>query len=515
MLLCEAIGEERFRNEVKIYATDVDDEALSQARHARFTQHELEPTVSDERRERFFEAVDSQWLFHNELRRSIIFGRHDLMQNPPISRIDLLMCRNTLMYFTADAQRRILASFHFALNPDGVLFLGKSEAIVTRTNLFEPIDVRWHLFSKARSLSRAERAVLPPLPFTADDGAAPGRDTMQRAAFEAAPVAQLVIDGEGVLMLANSQARTVFGLTSGQVGRPLKDLELSYRPVELRSAIDEVMATGQMLRLGETEWRSRTGDVHHLNVELAPLRPDGPIAGVSVTFADVTRYRLLQFDFERSQRELSTAYEELQSTVEELETTNEELQSTNEELETTNEELHSTNEELETMNEELHSTNEELETMNEELQSTNEELETTNNELRLRTNDLNQANRFLESILGGLAAAVVVLDIDLAVQVWNTAAEDLWGLRAYEVHGQHFLNLDIGLPVAELSSAIRSCLAGGGGEPVLLPAINRRGRSIECVVSMSALRNGDGVEGAIVVMEVVPSDADQSGVAGR
>ncbi|MBV9936553.1 MAG: PAS domain-containing protein, partial [Actinobacteria bacterium] len=265
---------------------------------------------------------------------------------------------------------------------------------------------------------------------------------------------------------------------------------LSYRPVELRSAIDEVMSSGQLLRLGETEWRSPTGEVHHLNIELTPLRPQGPLVGVSVTFTDLTRFRLLEYDFERSQRELETAYEELQSTVEELETTNEELQSTNEELETTNEELHSTNEELETMNEEL--------------QSTNEELETTNNELRVRTTDLNHANAFLESILGSLAAAVIVLDQEMAVRVWNHAAEEMWGLRSDEVTGQHFMNLDIGLPVEQLRRPVRDCLAGGEtSDAVVVAAVNRRGRSIECSVVVSPLNQHDGIEGVIVVVEVV------------
>src|SRR5207253_1289561 len=137
-----------------------------------------------------------------------------------------------------------------------------------------------------------------------------------------------------------------------------------------------------------------------------------------------------------------------------------ELQATVEELETTNEELQSTNEEIETTNEELQSTNEELETMNEELQSTNEELETINDELHQRTDELNEVNAFLESVLGGLDSGVVVLDNELRIQAWNGAAYDLWGLRGEEVVGQHFLNLDIGLPTEQLRKPIRDALAG-------------------------------------------------------
>src|SRR5262249_43056308 len=142
-------------------------------------------------------------------------------------------------------------------------------------------------------------------------------------------------------------------------------------------------------------------------------------------------------------------------------TTNEELQSSNEELETTNEELQSSNEELETTNEELQSTNEELETMNEELQSTNEELQTVNEELRQRSEELNHVNAFLDSVLTGLRWGGVGANKTLDFLVWNRRAEDMWGLRADEVQGRSFLNLDIGLPVQELRPMIRACLNDG------------------------------------------------------
>jgi len=417
MVLCEAMGEDDLRSRVKIYATDVDEEALTQGRHAIYTRDELQPALSEERLERFFERTPQGRAFRGDLRRSLIFGHHDLMRHPPISRVDLLVCRNTLMYFTNDAQTRILASFHFALNPGGILFLGKGEAIASRSKLFDALDHRWHVFAK----SQTQAPVRPPLPAAPraphpDHG---DRELLQQSGFEAAPVAQLVVDGRGTLILANTRARVMFGLGAGQIGRPLKDLELSYRPVELRSAIDEVMTNGQALRLGEAEWRQAGDENLYLSVELTPLRPGGAVSGVSISFTDVTRFRLLQFDVERTQRELETAYEELQSTVEELETTNEELQSTNEELETTNEELHSSNEELETMNQEL--------------QSTNEELETTNRELSQRTDELDRANAFLRSILTSLDSGVVVLDREMRVQEWNRATEDLWGLRDGEV----------------------------------------------------------------------------------
>jgi PAS domain S-box-containing protein len=181
--------------------------------------------------------------------------------------------------------------------------------------------------------------------------------------------------------------------------------------------------------------------------------------------------RRLQDSLEQSKDHLETAYEELQSTAEELETTNEELQSTNEELETTNEELQSTNEELETMNEEL--------------QSTNEELHTINHEMRQTSDELNQVNSFLESILGSIHAGVVVTDRELSIQAWNDEATELWGLRSDEVHGQHLMNLDIGLPLERVMPLLRATLAESSVQEDVLEATNRRGKAIKCLVRTS------------------------------
>jgi two-component system CheB/CheR fusion protein len=210
-----------------------------------------------------------------------------------------------------------------------------------------------------------------------------------------------------------------------------------------------------------------------------------------MTFIDVSLSRRLQDELEHSNRDLETAYEELQSTNEELETTNEELQSTIEELETTNEELQSTNEELETMNAELH--------------STNEELQTINDELRMRTGELDEVNDFLESMLLSQRGGLVVIDPDLRISVWNDKSAELWGIRADEAPGQHFLNLDIGLPVEDLRHPIRAVLAGDAdGESVVVPATNRRGKEFRCQVVLNPLVNREQqIRGVILMMEEV------------
>ncbi|HEY7070422.1 MAG TPA: CheR family methyltransferase, partial [Acidimicrobiales bacterium] len=141
MLLCEALGEDVFRQRVKIYATDVDQEALSEARAGRYLKRSVADALPPAMLERYFEPDDTHIVFRKDLRRTVIYGRHDLVQDPPISRIDLLTCRNTLMYFTPAAQTRILANLHFALRPAGFLVLGRSEALATRTALFTPFDL--------------------------------------------------------------------------------------------------------------------------------------------------------------------------------------------------------------------------------------------------------------------------------------------------------------------------------------------------------------------------------------
>ena len=232
--------------------------------------------------------------------------------------------------------------------------------------------------------------------------------------------------------------------------------------------------------------------IQYLEVQVTPLIDGiGNLLGASISFNDVSRTKQLQEELQQANQELEMAYEELQSTNEELETTNEELQSTVEELETTNEELQSTNEELETMNEEL--------------QSTNEELQTINDELRHRSDELNQVNGFLGSILTSLRSGVVVLNRDLLIQTWNDKAEDLWGLRVQEVQGDHFLNLDIGLPVGQLRQPIRDCVNGESQlSEIILDATNRRGKMMQCkVVCTPLLDLQRQIQGAILLMEEI------------
>jgi two-component system, chemotaxis family, CheB/CheR fusion protein len=475
IVLAEVLGIERFRQQVKIYATDVDEEALKQARQACYSASAID-SVPSELRDRYFEAQGERYVFRADLRRAIIFGRHDLVQDAPISRLDLLTCRNTLMYFNAETQAKILNRFHFALNDTGILFLGKAEMLLTHTNLFTPISLPCRIFRRVSTNKRQDRRNWQfPLAEAQKNHNFNHYSQLQKLAFDFLEVAQLVVDAEGNLLLANVAAREMLGINVLDLGRPLKDLEVSYRPLELRSYLETIAQERQNITINDVIRNLPSDSVQYLDVQFQPLEDEeNQFLGTSIIFTDRTSYENLK--------------KELHQANEELETANEELQSSNEELETTNEELQSTNEELETTNEELQSTNEELETINEELQSTNEELQAINDELRMRTSELNQSNAFLSSILGSLKACTIVLNRQFNILNWNKEAENLWGLRADELKEQSLFSLDIGLPVTQLREPIRKCLNGEeNNQEITLEAINRRGKKIQCRVSFNPL----------------------------
>lgn len=159
MVLMEALGDDVFRKRVKIYATDIDERALAQARLGIYKAADLQEIPSS-LREKYFDQAEDNLEFRRDLRRSILFGRHDLLKDPPISKLDLLICRNTLMYFNSISQKKIVANFHFALNDKGYLFLGKSELLLSHYKLFIPVDKRYRIFSKVGNVNSKARLLI-------------------------------------------------------------------------------------------------------------------------------------------------------------------------------------------------------------------------------------------------------------------------------------------------------------------------------------------------------------------
>jgi len=154
MLMAELLGEKRFNDTVKIFATDIDEAALAQARHASYTMNDME-NVPTELKDKYFQIVGGAYIFRPDLRRSVTFGRHNLTQDAIIPHLDLLICRNTLMYFTAETQANILAKFHFALNDPGYVFLGRAELLLMHSNLFTPVNLKCRIFTKAKVQAHA------------------------------------------------------------------------------------------------------------------------------------------------------------------------------------------------------------------------------------------------------------------------------------------------------------------------------------------------------------------------
>jgi two-component system CheB/CheR fusion protein len=467
MLLAEALGDDQeFRRRVKIYATDMDDEALAQARQGSYTAAQVE-AIPEALRTKYFEPSGERFVFRPDLRRSLIFGRHDLLQDAAISRLDLLVCRNTLMYFNAETQAKILARFHFALHRNGYLFLGKAETLLSHGNSFRPEELKSRIFQRSPTTNVRDRLLALTPPVAAESGIPVARQVRVRdAAYDAGAVAQIAVDRRGYLVLANGKARQMFNLAPGDLGRLLQDLEISYRPAELRSHIDAVCLSRTGVTLRNVEWQPVGDERRVLEIQVLPLADEsGGMLGAAVCFVDQTVQHQLRSELERSNQELETAYEELQSA------------------------------------------NEELETTNEELQSTNEELRSMNDQIQQRSDELRHVNTHLHSILGSLRAAVVVLNPALEVEVWSEKAQELWGLRAGEVQGQPFLNLDIGLPVDELRQPILACM--NGGPPTaerLLDGVNRRGRALRCQVTVARL-NGGTDDGLLLLMEEVAGES--------
>jgi two-component system CheB/CheR fusion protein len=489
MMFAEAMGVDACLRRVKIYATDVDEDALRDARSGLYPARSLEQ-MPVALRDKYFEHNAAHYTFRPDLRRRVIFGRHDITRDAPISRLDLLVCRNTLMYFNVEAQSQIVDRFHFALREGGYLFLGKAEMLLNEGERFEAFSIRQRIFRRRAGVGSPPHVAISPKARGTGMGTEAQASTRSRhlrdLILDASAGAGVALDADGVVVVINSQARSQFGLTTNDVGRPFQDLELSYRPIELRSLIDRASHERRSLRISGAE-RHVGESVQYFDILIQPISsgPGLPVA-VSITFTDVTLATQLKAEVKRVREDLETAYEELQSTNEELETTNEELQSSIEELETTNEELQSTNEELETTNEEL--------------QSGHEELETINDELRIRTADLDEARAFLEGVVNSIAAGVVVLSADMKVKSWNRGATELWGLRADESLDVSFFALDFGLPTGELREVIRLCVASGNREgPITVPAVNRIGRSIDCAVTCSPFDGHNG--GVILLME--------------
>ncbi len=430
MLLADLLGTELPEWSVKIFATDLDEAAITFARRGLYSENLL-TGIPQEYRDLFFERVDHGYRISKTLRQMVIFGQQDLSRSAPFPRIDLVLCRNVLIYFTLELQEYVLNQFAFSLSPNGFLFLGKAETVRPMQAFYELVNKHWKVYrcignalpsTQRRGLSelrtsRVGRNAMsyPDRPgekqYPEQEAHPPSLEVGQLRRFNELllrflPIGIVIIDHSYHILTANGAARRMLGLRDVAIEQDFLHTIRGIPYHETRAAIDAVFRERTFVTLPEVELETTSGGNGRfvsLSISLLQLEPGLPdLAAVSVTDVNEQvqiRRQLESVQTEQTQltQELSTANKRLSDMNKELMDANEELQVANEELVLTHEELQASIEEFETTNEELQATNEELETNNEELQATNEELETTNEELRARSSELQEMTSILEN----------------------------------------------------------------------------------------------------------------------
>jgi two-component system, chemotaxis family, CheB/CheR fusion protein len=440
------------RPRVQIFGGDIDDEALEFARQARYPEGIAEHVVP-ERLERFFVKQEHSYQVAKEVREMCIFSTHNLIRDPPFSRMDLIVCRNLLIYLESDLQRHVTNVFHYALRTGGYLFLGPSESVVGPGGLFHTVDKKHRVFTRAETIS------VPPITLPLPErtaGQAPSRPLgtrvgppEQRATVSA--LERVLLDHYApAWVIVNAQGESVyFSPRTGRflepaVGAPSVDIVGMARKglrLDLRTAIHKAVKTGTTA-IHERVTVEVNGDVQQINLVVRPLAELGHDPGLYlVVFQEIGLPR----SREEAQKEGSFPDQgdrvEMQQLESELRTTKEHLQASIEEVETSNEELKWSNEELLSTNEELQSANEELHTSQEEMQSVNEELETINAELSKKVDELDAANSDLQNLFQSTQIPTLFLDSALRIKRFTEAATSVFRL----------IEADVGRPITDIA----------------------------------------------------------------
>jgi two-component system, chemotaxis family, CheB/CheR fusion protein len=435
ILLREHMDELQAVPKVQIFATDIDEAALSIARSARYPANSVKE-VSPERLKRFFVHEAGSYRLAKNVRDMCIFSIHSVLRDPPFSRLDLISCRNLLIYFKPGLQGQVLPLFHYALRPGGCLFLGLSENVARYNDLFLALDRKTRLFR------RRDLGVRPPIPLrqflpharqdTAGSQASHGA-VLQRSSL-LQKVASTVVEhfGPTYVIVDETGQALYFSAGTGKylqaaAGPPTRDVVLMARPglrVDLRTALHRAKQSGRQVIRDHIAVQTNGGvDVISLAVE--PISEEGETA-YGVVFIDRgpagTRHK--------SDSAAHQAAEDspVQQIERELQETKERLQATIEELETANEEFRASNEELLSVNEELQSTNEEIETSKEELQSVNEELQTVNNEHSIKIDELDRVNSDLTNLFQSTQIATIFLDRNLVIRSFTPTVTKIFNL---------------------------------------------------------------------------------------
>ena len=448
----EFIAERDLGLEIQIFGTDISEPALERARQGIYGGT-ITDDVSESRLRRFFTKTDGSYQINKIIRQCCIFARHDVTRDPPFSRLDVLSCRNVFIYLDVPTQRRILPTFHYALNPTGLLMLGTAETTGPAGDLFTVVDPAHHIYSR-KSVPTRMLLELTSAGHSPESAHAPARSRvsgeldlqtkLDRVIESKYSPDGMVVNAEQHIMHFKGHIAPYLDPSPGDVSLNLLRMVKESLVAPLRRAIQTAGQSGSFVR-EEGVPVEIGGELHQVAFEITPIMAGQP----------PDRYFLIVFEREAAlhQERLaeSTAADrpngqETEALEKELAETRDYLRTVREEYEAHAEELRALNEEARSANEELQSTNEELGTTKEELQSANEELTTVNEELQNRNQDLAAINSDLRNVLAAVTFAVVMVDQDLRVRRFNSAAEKLLDLGG----------IDVGRPIAHLRGRVQT-----------------------------------------------------------
>jgi two-component system CheB/CheR fusion protein len=457
MMLFEEIGKSEKHFSVQIFATDIDEESIEVGRHGLYPKS-VAGDISPARLKRFFSEENNHYKVKSIIREMIVFAKHNLIKDAPFSRLDLLCCRNVLIYMDSVLQKKLIPMFHYTLNPGGTLFLGESESIGTFADLFSPIDARRKIFRrKPVDTGYEPEAEIGYYPQAEPVRKGKRRGKTKRPEISAVAEKLILRDYSMPCVLVGEDYNIVY--FNGEVnrfliqpgGKPtLNILQMARPEIHYKVSLLLKRAFHERHVTIEKDVQVRVND-HYVTVDIVarPIAEPGFSENLMLVVFQ-TRQKEKKPGEEGETPPVNLPEEEKDNRIRELEqelqSTKEYLQTTIEELETSNEELKSSNEELQSTNEELQSTNEELDTSREELQSTNEELRTVNSEHQQKIDELSSAYDDLNNLLTSTEVATLFLDRDLKIRRFTPAARQMFRL----------IDRDVGRPLEDIVTSLRT-----------------------------------------------------------
>ena len=452
MLVHEAMERSDKHLNLQVFATDIDADAVDFARAGVYSES-IAADVSAKRLNRFFTKINGSYAVKKQLRETVVFAVQNLIKDPPFSKLDMLSCRNLLIYMDSVLQRQILPLFHYVINNDGVLFLGTSESIGEFADYFSPVSSKWKVFRrKGIPRDRAEHPALPFYDKTAEFQRVENKKILTDTNIRHLAESLILQDYAPACVLLNNKHEIIYfhGKTdmflSTPTGEPSFDIlkmareDLRYH---LSTLIHKAGKEKKTVSQKAVEFK-HANQIRSVDIVIRPLADKMFMPGLMMVIFDERIQKQEPLGKIKKKEAALRKDPRISSLEQELESTKEYLQTTIEELETSNEELKSTNEELQSTNEELQSTNEEMETAKEELQSTNEELETVNSELQSKLNDLSRANNDLNNLLASTEIGTIFLDIDLNISRFTPFMTRVLNL----------IQSDIGRPISDITSKV-------------------------------------------------------------